>query len=181
MRFLLRSVSFGALLALSLLPGSVAAGAEASVTIDFSAHGHGPFDASFYKADGVVFTEGTFVGYIQGDDALVGPAAGSFNRPATSLSAWVAPSIQGTAEYTLTAYGASGGVVATRSVAVTQDAGDPQTGPWGYVEIDLGALPRGAKSFRLENRFVRSSFSHVTSIPFGVKMIEYTRRVNDAQ
>src|SRR5262249_11372011 len=41
------------------------------VVIDFSTHGQGSFPADFYNREGIVFTAGSFVGFIQGDDALI--------------------------------------------------------------------------------------------------------------
>ena len=162
-----------ATMAVGLLPGRAGAAIGLPVTVDFSTHGHGPLQPDSYKRDGVVFTEGSFVGFIQGDDALVGPVAGRFTPPVSSLSARLAPAVQGTAEYTLRAFDASGDVVASASVTVTQDTGDPASGPFGYFTIDLGTLPRGAKWFELNNRFVRSSFPHITSIQFGVSDLTY--------
>ena len=145
----------------------------ASVTIDFSQHGQGPFDQSFFS--GVSFAEGTFVGYIQGDEALVGRAAGSIKNGFKSIAARVAPAIQGTAIYTLTAHSSSGRTLGSSSVTITQDTGDPETGPFGYESIELGPLPRKASSFRLSNTFVRSSYTHITQIEFGVSSITALR------
>jgi hypothetical protein len=131
-------------------------------TIDFSTHGQGPFQADFYKKDGVTFTEGSSVGFIQGDEALLGTVqegiAGTFTPPVSSLSARVAPAVQGTFEFTLTALDASSTVVASESVTVIE------SGSGGYVTIDLGILPAKAKYFTL------------TGIPdvFGVGSITYT-------
>ena len=148
-----------------------AAGAASPTTIttDFSQHGEGTFDRSYFK--GVEFTEGSWVGYIQGDQALVGPAAGTAVRKFTSISAQVAPATQGTATYTLTAYTDGGKRIASSSITVTQDTGDPSTGPWGYNTVSLINLPKRAKSFRLTNTFVRSSHTHITQIEFGISSI----------
>ena len=153
-----------------------AAGAArpASATIDFSQHGEGQFNRSYFKKD-ATFTEGSWVGYIQGDQALVGPASGTAEKKFTSISASVAPATQGTATYTLTAYKANGKPIASSSATITQDTGDPQTGPWGYTTISLGGLPKKAKSFRLSNSFARSSHSHITQIEFGVSSITLSR------
>src|SRR5215210_3779429 len=48
-------------------------------TIDFSAAGEGPIQPDFFKRQGLVLTQGDFVGFIQGDEALNGPVAGSFH------------------------------------------------------------------------------------------------------
>lgn len=145
------------------------------VTIDFSTHGEGQFDPKFYKNDGIRFKEGTFVGFIQGDEALVGPIAGNFAPPTSSLSVRIAPAEQGTAEYTLTAFDASGVLVARNSVVIIQDTGDPETGPLGYFTLDLCHLPRKVKSFTLRNRFIRSSFPSITIIDFGVSSITFSK------
>jgi hypothetical protein len=152
-----------------------AAGAArpASVTIDFSQHGEGSLDRSYFK--GVEFTEGSWVGYIQGDQALVGPVSGTAEKKFTSISASVAPATQGTATYTLTAYKGNGKPIASSSITVTQDTGDPQTGPWGYNTVTLAGLSKKATAFHLTNSFVRSSHSHITQIEFGVSSITLSR------
>lgn len=61
----------------------------------------------------------------------------------------VAPGSQGTAEYTLTAFG-SGTVVGSASKTVTQDTGDPEHSGFGYFTIDLGGLTVPAMRFTLE-------------------------------
>lgn len=139
-----------------------------SATIDFSQAGQGPLDQSYFSA--VNFTEGSFVGYIQGDEALIGPVAGATKRTFTNISASFAPAGQGTAIYTLTAFKGKR-PIASSSVSVTQDTGDPGTGPFGYEAISLEGLPRKADSFRLSNTFVRSSYSHITMIEFGTASI----------
>jgi len=159
-------------LSLALAPGAIAA-SPASDTIDFSEHGHGSFDQSYFSAAG--FSEGSWVGYIQGDDALVGPVAGTAASKFTGISASVAPATQGTADYTIAALTNSGRTIASETVRVTQDTGDPETGPWGYVTLELGPLPKKANSFRVTNSFVRSSHSQVTLIEFGVSSITLTR------
>ena len=175
MRRLLKVAVLAGWLLFWLLPLVSDVVATSQVTVDLTTYGQGPFDARFYKKDGIVFTQGSFVGYIQGDEALVGPVAGRFGQPVSTLSARVAPALQGTAEYRLTAFDASGEAVASASAIVTQDMGDQATGPFGYFTIDLGDLPGQAKSFTLENRFLRSSFTN-TSVPFGVSSISYTRQ-----
>jgi hypothetical protein len=70
-----RAVVFTTLLAL-LVAVAPAAHAANTITIDFSTVSPGaPFDQSSFKDDGIVFTEGTFVGFFQGDDALAATAA----------------------------------------------------------------------------------------------------------
>ena len=141
---------------------------RSAVTIDFSQHGEGPLDPSYFG--GVHFTEGSWVGYIQGDQALVGSVAGKTKTKFTNISASFAPAGQGTATYTLTAY-KGGHPIGSNSLTVTQDTGDPQTDPFGYASISLSNLPKQADTFRLSNRFVRSSFPHITVIEFGTSSI----------
>jgi hypothetical protein len=143
---------------------SPAAAASSSAEVDFSEHGEGAFDQSFFS--GFEFTEGSFVGYIQGDQALVGDLAGTAKKKFSSISASFAPAGQGTAIYTLTAYKGKA-LVGSSSVTVSQDVGDPTSGPFGYVSIALDNLAKKADSFRLDNRFVRSSFPDITVIEFG--------------
>jgi hypothetical protein len=150
------------------------AATTAATTIDFSTVSQGPFDQSFFTRDGIVFTEGTFVGFVQGDNALVGPVAGTVKGGFSSLSARVAPAMQGTATYTLTAF-KQGNQIAATSITVTQDEGDPTTGSFGYFTINIGPLPKKADSFSLSNLFVRSSFPGVTLIEFGVSSITFSR------
>ncbi len=166
------------------LAGGVAA---SEVTVDFTTCGEGVFDPLFYRADGIVFpprrcgSDGCaswFVGWVQGDEALaqypgLGPITARFTRPISRLSLQVAPGNQGTATYTLTAFGGSGRVLATQSLTVTQDTGDPATGPFGYFSLSLEQLPAPAKSFTLDSVFVRSSFGN-TVIEYGVSSIGYT-------
>ena len=170
MKALSRATAVAVLLLVALPASSIAAN---PVTIDFSTHGQGPFDQSFYESDGVIFIQGSFVGYIQGDEALVGPVAGIFKPKVSSLSVRVAPANQGTAIYTLSALSSSGELVASTSVTVTQDEGDPANSVWGYFTLDLGPLPKKARSFTLTNTFVRSSFSLTTSIEFGVSVLSF--------
>ena len=170
MKGLFRATAVAALTLLAMLVPTAAASAT---TVDFTTHGQGWFDQSFYVRDGVTFTQGDFVGWIQGDEALVGPIAGDFKPKVSSLSARVAPAVQGTAIYTLSALSPSGRVIESTSVTITQDTGDPDTGPFGYVTIDLGTLPRKAASFSLTNTFVRSSYPQYTTMPFGVSSISF--------
>jgi hypothetical protein len=152
---------------------AASAASSGSIAIDFSQHGEGSFDQSFFS--GVRFTEGTFVGYVQGDQALIGPVGASVKRGFVSATARFAPSNQGTADYTLAALGSSGRVIASNTVRVTQDTGDPESGPFGYETIALGPLTKRASSFRLSNTFVRSSYPQFTLIDFGVSQITLTR------
>jgi hypothetical protein len=145
-----------------------------SKIIDFSTPSYGPFNPNFFKKQGLIFTEGDYVGFVQGEQGLVGPVAGTFRPPVCSLSVRVAPAIQGTAAYTLTGYSPSGEVVGRTSVVVTQDIGDPESGPFGYFSIELTDLSQRVKTFTLENQLIRSSFPGTTQIEFAVSSITYT-------
>jgi hypothetical protein len=158
------------------------------VTIDFSDNAQGDLDPLSYRSDGLVLppqrcgTAGCsswFVGFVQGDNALVGnPLLGgitaTFTRPVSELSLSIAPGSQGTAVYTLTAFSASGTELASQSLTVTQDSGDANTGPPGHFTMSLGELPEPAKRVSLTNAFVRSSFGTLGPIEFGVSSISYT-------
>jgi hypothetical protein len=157
-------------------PGIAIPGCRSAIsqTIDFSTPGEGPIQPNFFRGQGLILTEGDFVGFVQGDQALIGPVAGIFHPSVCSLSVRVAPALQGTAAYTLTAYSPSGEVVGSTTVIVTQDSGDPENGLPGYFSIELTDLSQRAQTFTLENQFIRSSFPQNTQIPFGVSSITYT-------
>jgi hypothetical protein len=159
-----------------------------NVTIDFTSFGQGKvFEPAFYRLDGILFPPEAcgsagctpwFIGFIQGDDALAGdprfgPVTATFSRPISDLSLRVAPALQGTATYVLRAFDQPGRLIATTSITVTQDLADPEDSGPGYFTISLTNLGRPAKSFELDNVFVRSSFSN-TVIPYGVSSISYT-------
>ncbi len=100
----LRLVAVGALL-LALLVIVPVARAARTTTIDFSTAPAGAtLDPFLFKHEGIVFTQGSFVGYVQGDDALIGPIAANVRGGFTNLSAQVAPASLGIATYTLAAY-----------------------------------------------------------------------------
>lgn len=164
------------------------------VTIDFTSFGAGiaggnVFEPDFYRSDGIRFppqrcgsagcASWLIWHIVQGDDALwgetrFGPIKATFTRPVSSLSLRVAPSLQGTATYVLSAFAASGKLLATTSVTVTQDFGDPANTGFGYFTVSLTNLPKPAKSFTLNQVFVRSSFPLNTDITYGVSSISYT-------
>jgi hypothetical protein len=156
-----------------LAASSAVAASPTSATIDFSQAGTGPFDQSYFSEGG--FSEGSFVGYVQGDEALIGPVAGTAASKFTSVSVDIAPAFQGTADYTIEAFSTSDRVIGSRTVRVTQDTEDPETGPFEYVTLKLGSLPKKASSFRISNSFVRSSFPNITVIDFGVASITLSR------
>jgi len=146
--------------------------APGPVVLDFSAAGQGPFDPDFFhKSAHVRFLDGSFVGYVQGDQALIGPVAWRV-RPlrAGIVRVKLAPAIQGTARYTLAAWSAGGKPLASMDMDVTQDTGNPATGPFGYVTLLLD-VPEPAASYTLTSTFLGSSFPHVHTIDFGVAEI----------
>jgi len=147
-----------------------------SQTIDFSTAGQGTFQPNFFKSQDLVITQGDFVGFVQGDEALIGPVAGTFHPAVCGISVRVAPAFQGTAAYTLRAYSASGKVVGSTTLIVTQDIGEPDGGSTGYFVIELPVLSQKAQTFTLENQFIRSSFPQNTQISFGVSSITYITR-----
>src|SRR6266511_2427389 len=141
MKRLFYVVAFGAVAAclLSGMSSAAVPGVGATeVIVDFSNNDQGDFDPLSYRSDGIVFPpqrcgsggcDSWFVGFVQGDNALVGnPLLGGitarFTRPVSELSLRVAPAAQGTATYTLTAFGGSGKELASESLTVTQDIGD---------------------------------------------------------
>ena len=145
------------------LPWTTAVPAQTTTTIDFSTAPHGAtFDPSFFEHEGIVFTQGSFVGFVQGDDALIGPpitadVPGGF----TNLSAQVAAGFSGPATYTLAAY-EHGSKVGSTSITVPQNTGD------GYIAISVGPLPKTADSFSLSS--VSSSY-----FEFGVASITWSK------
>ena len=160
---------------------------DREVTIDFSSYGFDKvFDPDFYRSEGIRFPsqrcgsagcDTWFVGFFAGDAALVGNRVlggvqANFSRPISDLSLNVAPALQGTATYTLTAFSPSGEAIATTSTTVTQDTGDPAHSGFGFFTISLTDLPSPAKSFTLNMDFVRSSF-HSDLREFGVSSISY--------
>jgi len=150
-------------------PAAVAAGSSTFV-VDLSEPGQGFFDQAYFEDEGVVFTEGGFVGFLQGDEALVGPVAGTVDKGFTGVTAKFAPGFQGTADYTLSAYSRSGRELGSSTLRVTQDSGDPESGPLGYATISLTSAKK-ATIFRLSSTFVRSSFPNVTTIDFGTSEV----------
>jgi len=159
------------------------------VTVDFASFGADKvFEPDFYRSDGILFPPeecgsagcfSWFIGFCQGHAALAGqtsfgPVEANFTRPVSGLSLLVTPALQGTATYVLTVFAASGEILATTSVTVTQDLGDPANSGSGYFTISLTNLPGPARSFTLDNVFVRSSFPSNTMIPYCVSSISYT-------
>jgi hypothetical protein len=162
-RFLLRSVIHTLLL---IFWSAVVIQAD-PVTIDFQTFGSGkPFDGNFFENQGVTFSPGYFVGFVQGRAALVsiGDASdmqiirGGFTPAVTSLAITLAPASQGTAFYTLSVFDGSFNLISSVSLSVTQE-------PFGYFVISLAELPAAARSFSLQSRLVSS--------PGGINTMEF--------
>jgi hypothetical protein len=168
------AAAFAILLAALLGSAPAARAASPATTIDFSAVGAGPFTQSYFRHDGIVFTEGNFTSLVQWRNALLGPVAAKLRGCFTSLSVQVAPDLQGTANYTLAAF-KQGSQIASTSMTVTQDEADPSTGPFGYFTISINTFPEDADSFSLSDTFVGSSFPGNTQIGFGVSSITFSR------
>ncbi len=181
-------IAFASLIWLpSSAEASVGVGAP-EVTVDFSSFGEGLFDPNFFRLDGIVFPSQQcgsvgcvplVVSFVQGDDALLGdPSFGfvtaKFTRPVSNLSLSFAPDRQGTATYVLKAYSGSGKVIASSSITVTEDFGDPANEGFGYHVVSLTNLSTPAVSFTLDSIFVRSSFPSNTEIGYGVSSISYS-------
>jgi hypothetical protein len=174
----------------SLEPDLRSGVAQRRVTIDFTSFGIGrAWQPDFYKSDGIRFTKqqcgaagcrDLSVDFIQGDAALLGeppfgPIRARFTRPVSNLSLQVAPGLQGTVIYVLKAFAASGRLLGTSRLRVTQDFGDPANMGFGYVTVRLANLPKPAKSFTFQSVFVRSTFPLNTEIPYGIGSITYSR------
>lgn len=134
-------------------------------TIDMSDHGVGPFDQNYFASQGVVFTEGDFVGYVQGDEALIFDRAngitGLFKSAAVkSISVDIAPWSQGTWSYRLSALNGLSEILASKSIVVTQDPGDPDHSGFGYFSIGLSGL-KGVAGFNIYSTFIRSTSTSI--------------------
>lgn len=152
---------------LSLMLSTMIEANASPVMIDISDHGAGAFNREFYKPGGVVFTDGHYVGFIQGDDALVfdennGITGLFLSSAVTGISVELAPWLQGTWAYRLAALDASSAIIDSKTVVVTQDTGDVEDSGFGYFSIQLGGLS-GAAGFLVDSRFIRSSHTTTSS------------------
>lgn len=173
----------GAALSLGVFSLTNVSSVQASVTpidtvttIDFSEAGVGPFSPNFFESKGVIFSEGSSVGFTQGDEALEGLIiAGVFPQSFSNLAVSLAPRFQGTAIYTLSGFDAFSNFLGSVSRELTQDEGDPENTGMGYISLylELENLVNPATSFTLSNQFVRSSFPQTNVIPFGVNTIQF--------
>lgn len=183
MRWLVLAVSM--LVLATAPPAGAATRADAllaETVIDFSSAGQGPLAPDFFAAQGLLVTTEhlqPFVGFIQGDEALIGGGSygdvqGRLLHPVASIATRVALAYQMTVEFTLRAFGADGRLVGVMSKSVTQDLGDPENTPFGYVELRLDALTLPAASFTISSRFVRSSARQNRVAAFGASTIMFT-------
>lgn len=154
--------------------GSAAAPAPRGVHVDFTAAGPGDLDRDFFVGDGLRLADDGVVAFIQGDDALVSPTGIHLLPPAVeAVQVRLAPAMQGTARYVLTAWGPDRRHALARTErVVTQDEGDAASAPFGYFTMELG-LPATARFVTIECQFIRSSFRHITSMEFGVSDVTY--------
>jgi hypothetical protein len=192
-RSLLYAIISLAVAAVALLPAAAQSGVGLStVTIDFSSFNSDPstiepIDGDYFAADGIRFStpcnaDGCSileVGMVQGDAALrqrpfLGGFEASLSRPVSAISVRFAPGLQGTATYVLRAYSASGDLLASTSTTVTQDFGDPANTGFGHINLSLDDLPAPAKKLTLDSIFVRSSYTWINAIDFGIHEITYT-------
>ncbi len=166
-----------------VMPPPSAATLGREITIDFSLAGNATaFDSEFFQGEPIVFAkqdcrwetcQDWFIGYVQGDDAIVnGPTPVTFTRPVSALSVRVAPGLQGKADYRLAAYDRAGNVLASKSVIVAQYESDPHA-PFGYFTVELGPLPRPARSFTFEQTNLEMG-PGVTNIEYGMSEITFT-------
>jgi hypothetical protein len=170
--------AFAAIVAILVLTVGTVPAIAIPITVDFSQHGEGPFDRNFFASSGIVFTQGDFVGFVQGDDALIGgtdfPIAGSFLTPVTSLAVSVAMGFQTVSDFTLTVYDASSAPIGATTFRLNQDTGDAGFMGFGYFTIDLLNIPQPAYSFQLTDQFVSSSFGF-TSSEWGVSTLVFNQ------
>jgi hypothetical protein len=166
-----------ALLVLLAVVGAAAAPAShaetGSTTITVAFDDMGPWtgfynmDPFFFKSDGISFGSDYMVGFSNGHAVLV-PAYGlsappftmaaSFTRPVESVSASIRMGMQGTAEYMLVAYSASGDAIASSTITLTQNGLDGN-----FYTVGVENLPVLAKSFAIFG-----------GIDYGVRSITYT-------
>jgi hypothetical protein len=166
----LRLLLFACLLGLLGVGAAVAlAEPKSSVTIDFSAVGikQDYMNPLFFKSDGIRFGDSYYIAWIQGDDAIGGigavtntPVTATFMRPVTRITVSFALAWQGTGQYTLTAYSASGRVIAAKTMIVTQSSASFP----GYVSITDENLQPKAKSFAFYGE----------DVGYGINAISYT-------
>jgi hypothetical protein len=123
-------------------------------------------DPLAFRASGIRLASDYVVGFSNGHAVLSGWAsntppfmiAASFTRPVSSVSASIRMHVQGTADYTLTAYAASGKLIGSSTITLSQDGLDGN-----FYTVSLDNLPIKAKSFTL-----------LGGLDYGVKSISYS-------
>ncbi|MAE63705.1 MAG: hypothetical protein CMJ18_05490 [Phycisphaeraceae bacterium] len=167
--------------AATLLCVTLAGSAFADVTtIDFTEPGSGFLDPDFFADRGITFPPGGFVGFVQSDDVLVAAnlsdtesaITGTFSPAAASLSVEVALSFQSVVDFTLSAFDADAGLVAATTFTLNQIVDDPGYAGFGHHAIDLGVLPRPARSFRLDALRIRPESANAS---FGMSSLVFDR------
>ena len=137
------------------------------VVVDFSSVGSGvPFVADQFASAGIVFTESrAFVGFIQGDEALIssanGQVAATISAGYSDITVTAAAANRGSWNMTLTALDSHGGVVGQTAVRFDE------TGSTGYHALSVTALPQ-AVSFRL------AGSAEGTTSQFGVNEVRFS-------
>ena len=141
----------------------------ATITLDFSEPGLGPFDPSYFANRGVTFQPDLSVGFVQGEEALVstqfgtsGPFAHSISgrfdaaTAITNISIRVALAFQYVSDLQLATFDQDTNLISRTTLRLNQIQGEPGFMGFGYVTVDLGPIPRPPSSFLILNQFVRS-------------------------
>lgn len=141
-----------------------------AITVDFDALGPWTdffrMDPLFFKSDGIRFADDYMVGMSNGQAVLIGnqawntppfTIAASLTRPVRSITATIRMGLQGTSDYTLIAYSASGDVIGSSTITLTQNGLDGN-----FYAIVVDNLPSSAKSFSI-----------VGGVEYGVASISY--------
>ena len=123
-------------------------------------------DPLAFKVNGIRLANDYVVGFSNGHAVLLGSAsntppftiAASLTRPVSSVSASIRMHVQGTADYTLAAYAASGELVGSSTITLSQDGLDGN-----FYTVSLDNLPIKAKSFTI-----------LGGLDYGVKSISYS-------
>jgi hypothetical protein len=123
-------------------------------------------DPLAFREEGIRLADDYVVGFSSGHAVLSGWAtntppfsiAGSFTRPVSSISASIRVQAQGTADYTLAAHAASGELIGSSTITLSQDGLDGS-----FYTVSVGNLPLKAKSFTIRG-----------GLDYGVRSISYT-------
>lgn len=146
-------------------------------TIDFSKHSPGQrFDQDFfYYSDGIFFADDNFVGFIQGDDALVppsdkkrriaGPITAVLACGTRNLKVTFAAGFQGLYKYTLRGFDISDVLVAEETTVIDE------RGNVGYRTLSFSQLSTPIVSFSLQASLQAVEVNNVPS--FGMRTVEF--------